>query len=271
MNCHFYSFKKFLRKKESTLFRDAFGNFHLIKRFLIFTFGCISYNRYNGFNQLHLEGTEYIKDLPDKKVLFVSNHQTYFADVFAMFHVFCSVKNGFVNSIRNPIYLLNPKINLYYVAAKETMNRGFLTKLFTYSGGITVKRIWKEKEEKEQVHRSVNILSDITRMGIALNDGWLITFPQGTTQAYAPGRRGVVHVIRKYNPIVVPIVIDGFQKAYDKKGFRIKKKGVLPKMKFKEPIQLDLKKDTTDFIMEKIMDAIEQSPKYRNTKRIIHS
>ncbi len=100
-------------------------------------------------------------------------------------------------------------------------------------------------------------------MGIAINDGWLITFPQGTTQAFAPGRRGIVHVIKKYTPIVVPIVIDGFQKAYDKKGIRIKKKGVLQKMKFKEPIQMDLKKETTDSIMEKIMDAIEQSPKYK--------
>ncbi|AFJ90498.1 1-acyl-sn-glycerol-3-phosphate acyltransferase [Blattabacterium sp. (Blaberus giganteus)] len=252
-----------MKKKESTLFRDAFGNLHFIKRFLIFTFGCFSYNRYNGFNQLHLEGTEYIKDLPDKKVLFVSNHQTYFADVFAMFHVFCSVKNGFINSIKNPIYLLNPKVNLYYVAAQETMNQGFLTKLFTYSGGITVKRPWIERNK--QINRSV-YLSDITRMGIAINDGWLITFPQGTTQAFAPGRRGIVHVIRKYNPIVVPIVIDGFQKAYDKKGIRIKKKGILQKMKFKEPIKLDLKKDTTDSIMEKIMDAIEQSSKYRYRK-----
>ncbi|BBA16984.1 lysophospholipid acyltransferase family protein [Blattabacterium cuenoti] len=259
MSFYSFFFKKNFKKK-STLFRDAFGNFHFIKRFLIFTFGCISYNRYNGFNQLHLEGTEYIRDLPDKKVLFVSNHQTYFADVFAMFHVFCSVKNGFVNSIKNPIYLLNPKVNLYYVAEKNTMNKGFLTKLFIYSGGITVKRIWKEDNEK--INRSINILSDITRMGIALNDGWLITFPQGTTQAFAPGRRGIVYVIKKYSPIVVPIVIDGFKKAYDKKGIRIKKKGVLQKMKFKEPIQIDLKKDTTDSIMEKIMDAIEQSPKY---------
>ncbi len=248
-----------------TLFRDAFGNFHFVKRFLIFTFGCISYNRYNGFNQLKLKGTEYIKDLPDKKVLFVSNHQTYFADVFAMFHVFCSVKNGFINTIKNPIYLLNPKINLYYVAAKETINKGILTKLFTYSGAITVKRTWREGKKK--VNRSVD-LSEISRMGTALNDGWLITFPQGTTKEFAPGRRGIVHVIKKFNPIVVPIVIDGFQKAYDKKGIRIKKKGVLQKMIFKEPIKLDFKNDTTNIIMEKIMDSIEQSPKYYKRKKI---
>ncbi|WP_185869649.1 lysophospholipid acyltransferase family protein [Blattabacterium cuenoti] len=247
--------KNNFKKKESTLFRDAFGNLHFIKRFLIFTFGCISYNRYNGFNQLQLKGTEYIKNLPDKKVLFVSNHQTYFADVFAMYHVFCSVKNGFINTIKNPIYLLNPKVNLYYVAAKETMNQSILTKLFTYSGAITVKRTWKKMNKKVDI-------SEITRMGKAINDGWLITFPQGTTQAFAPGRRGIVHVIKKYNPIVVPIVIKGFKKAYDKEGIKIKKKGVLKKMEFKKPIQLNLEKDTTNDIMEKIMDSIEQSPKY---------
>ncbi|WP_238785025.1 lysophospholipid acyltransferase family protein [Blattabacterium cuenoti] len=239
---------------------------HFIKRFLIFTFGCISYNRYNGFNKLQLKGTEFIKDLPDTKVLFVSNHQTYFADVFAMFHVFCSVKNGFINSIKNPIYLLNPKVNLYYVAAKETMDKGLITKLLTYSGGVTVKRTWKKVDKK--INSTVDILSEITRMGIALNDGWLITFPQGTTREFAPGRRGIVHVIRKYNPIVVPIVIDGFKKAYDKKGIRIKKKGVLNKMKFKKPIQLDFKKETPDNIMEIIMDAIEQSPKYYIKKNL---
>ncbi|WP_185856104.1 lysophospholipid acyltransferase family protein [Blattabacterium cuenoti] len=254
-----------MKKKKSTLFRDAFGNFHFIKRFLIFTFGCISYNRYNGFNQLKLEGTEYIKDLPDKKVLFVSNHQTYFADVFAMFHVFCSVKNGFINTIKNPIYLLNPKVNLYYVAAKETMNHGFLARLFTYSGAVTVKRTWRKGNKK--VNRSVEP-SEITRMGRALNDGWLITFPQGTTKAFAPGRRGIVHVIRKFCPVVVPIVIDGFQKAYDKKGIRVKKKGVLQKMKFKKPIKLDFNKETTENIMEKIMDSIEQSPKYYKKKHL---
>ncbi|WP_185851026.1 lysophospholipid acyltransferase family protein [Blattabacterium cuenoti] len=251
------------KKKRSNLFRDVFGNLHIIKRFLIFTFGCISYNRYNGFNKLQLKGTEYIKDLPDKKVLFVSNHQTYFADVFAMFHVFCSVKNGFINTIKNPIYLLNPKLNLYYVAAKETMNKNILTRLFTYSGGITVKRTWREGNSK--VNRLVDI-SEISRMGNALNDGWLITFPQGTTKSFAPGRRGVVHVIRKYKPIVVPIVIDGFKLAYDKNGIKIKKRGVLQKMIFKKPIKMDLKNDTTDMIMERIMDAIEQSPKFYKKK-----
>ncbi|WP_317168648.1 lysophospholipid acyltransferase family protein [Blattabacterium cuenoti] len=212
--------------KKSTLFRDAFVHFNFIKRFLIFTFGCLSYKRYNGFNQLSLKGTEYIQNLPKNQVLFVSNHQTYFADVFAMFHVFCSVKNGFLNTIKNPIYLLNPIMNLYFVAAKKTMNHGILTKLFNYSGGITVNRSWITENNKKQYID----LSEIYRMGIALNDGWLITFPQGTTKACAPVRRGIVHVIKKYNPIVVPIVIDGFYiKLMIKKELKLNKKELYKK------------------------------------------
>ncbi|XCI74920.1 MAG: lysophospholipid acyltransferase family protein [Flavobacteriales bacterium] len=248
-----------LRTKKSTLFRDVFGNLHIIKRFLISIFGCISYNRYNGFNKLELKGTEHLKYLPDTNVFFVSNHQTYFADVFAMFHVFCSVKNGFINTIKNPIYLLNPKVNLYYVAAKETMSKGILPKIFAYSGCIAVKRTWREREKKNK--RQVDI-SEITNIGMALNDGWLITFPQGTTKAFAPGRRGTAHIIRKFKPLVIPIVIDGFQEAYDKKGLRIKEKGIIQKMIFKAPLTFDYKNDTTEMIMEKVMDAIEQSPKY---------
>ena len=54
-------------------------------------------------------------------VLFVSNHQTYFADVIAYLHVFCSVKWNFRNDISNPVYLLNPVTNTSFIAAQETM------------------------------------------------------------------------------------------------------------------------------------------------------
>lgn len=242
-------------------FIDAFGHVHLIKRFLILLFGIISYNRYNGFNKLSLKGTEHIIKLPNNNVLFVSNHQTYFADVFAMFHVFGSVKNGFINTIKNPIYLLNPKVNLYFIAARETMNNGILPKILSYSGCIAVNRTWKNGMKK--INRQVD-LSEITKIGIALNDGWVITFPQGTTQAFAPGRKGTAHIIRKFKPIVIPIVIDGFQNAYDKKGFKIKEKGIIQKMFFKPPLKIDYNNDSIDSIMEKIMDAIEQSKKYKN-------
>ncbi|MGB5263611.1 MAG: 1-acyl-sn-glycerol-3-phosphate acyltransferase, partial [Lutimonas sp.] len=72
-----------------TLFKkDIFGKSLFLKKTLIRTLGLISHRRYRGFNELHIEGSEIIRDLPPTNVLFISNHQTYFADVAAMFHVF---------------------------------------------------------------------------------------------------------------------------------------------------------------------------------------
>lgn len=245
--------------KQKTIFYNAFGQLYFIKRFLIFIFGIISYRRYNGFNKLTLSGTEHLKDLPNKNVLFVSNHQTYFADVFALYHVFCSVQNGFENSINNPVYLLNPKVEMYYVAAKETMNKGFLTKLFAYTGAITVKRTWREAGKK--INRRVD-LGEIDNIKKALDNGWVITFPQGTTKAFAPGRKGTAHIILEEKPIVIPVVIDGFRRSFDKKGLMVKKKGVQQSMQFKAPLEIDFEKDNKNSIMKMIMDSIEQSDKY---------
>lgn len=70
----------------------------------------------------------HLKGLPERKVLFVSNHQTYFADVITLVHIFCSNKWKFNDKISNPIYLLNPKVNTYFVAAEETMKNGLFQK-----------------------------------------------------------------------------------------------------------------------------------------------
>lgn len=245
--------------KRKTIFNDAFGHWYVIKRFLIFIFGVVSYRRYNGFNKLKITGTEHLKGLPDKNVLFVSNHQTYFADVFAMYHVFCSVQNGFENSIHNPVYLLNPKVDMYYVAAKETMNKGFLTKVFAYTGAITVKRTWREAGK--EIKRKVD-LGEIDNIKKALDHGWVITFPQGTTKAFAPGRKGTAHIILEEKPIVIPVVIDGFRRSFDKKGLVVKKTGVEQSMQFKAPLEIDFEKDNKNTIIESVMDAIEQSEKF---------
>ena len=63
--------------------------------------GCISHRRYRGLNQLNVEGSDVIRQLPENNVLFVSNHQTYFADVVAMFHVFNASLSGRNDSIKN--------------------------------------------------------------------------------------------------------------------------------------------------------------------------
>src|SRR5210317_2560259 len=104
--------------------RDVFGKVLFLKKMLIRTMGLFSHRRYRGFNELHIEGSEIIRDLPDTNVLFVSNHQTYFADVVSMFHVFNASLSGRIDSIKNVGYLWSPKLNMYYVAAKETMRAG---------------------------------------------------------------------------------------------------------------------------------------------------
>tara|TARA_B100001564_G_scaffold359654_1_gene382263 strand:- start:906 stop:1637 length:732 start_codon:yes stop_codon:yes gene_type:complete len=219
--------------------------------------GIITHRRYRGFNELKIEGSNVIKELPNSNVLFVSNHQTYFADVVAMLHVFNASLSGRIDSIKNIGYLWNPKLNIYYVAAKETMKSGILPRVLAYAGAISVERTWREKGK--EVKRDVK-MTDISNIGIALNDGWVITFPQGTTKPFYPIRRGTAHIIKKYKPIVIPIVIDGFRRSFDKRGIIIKKRGILQSMNIKKPLEINYEKDSFDSIIEKIQYSIEQHP-----------
>ena len=104
-------------------------------------------------NKIKITGTEYLKQLPKQNVLFVSNHQTYFADVMAFLHIFCAVKWRKLNKLGIPYYLLNPFVNVNFVAAEETMKDNLLTKLFTLAGAITIKRTWRAggKDIKREV------------------------------------------------------------------------------------------------------------------------
>lgn len=243
--------------------RNPFGHILFIKRWLILIFGIITHRRYRGFNQLKIEGSEIIKSLPDTNVLFISNHQTYFADVVAMFHVFNASLKGREDNIKNIGYLWKPKLNMYYIGAKETLESGLLPKIMSYAGAIPVERTWradgKDLEKHEQ--KKVN-LGDFRVIETALKDGWVITFPQGTTKSFKPVRRGTAHIIKQYKPIVVPVVIDGFRRSFDKKGLYLKKKGILQTFTIKEPLTIDYDNETVDEIVEKIEYAIEQHPSF---------
>ncbi len=109
--------------------KNPFGHILFIKKWLIRIMGLMTHQRFRGFNELNIEGSENIPELPQTNVLFISNHQTYFADVVAMFHVFNASLSGRIDSIKNVGYLWNPKLNIYYVAAKETMKSGLLPSL----------------------------------------------------------------------------------------------------------------------------------------------
>jgi len=62
-------------------------------------------------------------------------------------------------------------------------------------------------------------------------------------------------------PIVVPVVISGFWRAFNKKGLKFKKKGTLLSVTFKEPLQIDYEASPED-ILEQVMEAIEQSKSF---------
>jgi len=239
--------------------QDVFGNALFLKRILIFLLGIVSHRRFRKFNTLQIEGSEIIRDLPSKNVLFVSNHQTYFADVVAMFHVFNASLSGRVDSIRDIGYLWKPKKNIYFVAAKETMRSGLLPKIMAYAGAVSIERTWRSKGQ--DIKRQVK-MSDVSNITSALKDGWLITFPQGTTKPFKPIRRGTAHIIKQNKPIVVPIVIDGFRRSFDKKGLFIKKKGILQSFVIKKPLEIDYENDSFDDIVKQIEYAIEQHPSF---------
>lgn len=241
--------------------RNPFGHILFIKKWLIRIFGLITHRRYRGFNELQIDGSEIIASLPDKNVLFISNHQTYFADVVAMFHVFNASLSGRHDTIKNVGYLWQPKMNIYYVAASETMKSGLLPRILSYVGSISVERTWRAGGKDVTEKREVNP-NDTENIRIALDDGWVITFPQGTTKSFKPVRKGTAHIIKQYKPIVVPIVIDGFRRSFDKKGLRLKKKNILQSFIIKEPLVIDYENETIEQIVEKIEYAIEQHPSF---------
>jgi len=235
--------------------RNSFGHILFLKRWVIRLVGILSYRRFRGINNLKISGSEIIKTLPENNVLFVSNHQTYFADATAMYHVINASLKGRENSIKNIGYIWWPKLNLYFVAAKETMKAGLLPKILAYAGSVSIERSWRS--QGKDVKRNIQS-KDIDSVEKALREGWVITFPQGTTTPWKPIRKGTAHLIKKNKPIVVPVVIDGFRRSFDKKGLFLKKKGVDQLMRFKKPMKIDYENDSIDQIVKNIGVAIEQ-------------
>ncbi len=230
----------------------------VVKAVVYFLVGIFTYPGIALINTISISGTENFKNLPRRNVLFVSNHQTYFADVITFLHIFCAVKWRKENKLGIPLYLLNPFTRVYYVAAAETMKSSWLTKIFRWAGAITVKRTWRA--EGKEVRRGLDP-GDTRKIAKALENNWVITFPQGTTKPFAPGRKGTAFIIKHHKPVVIPVVISGFWRAFNKKGLQFKKKGSLLSVRFKEPLDLTYE-ESIDTILEKVMDAIEQSKKF---------
>ena len=158
----------------------------IVRKLVYALVGIVSYPGLVLVNKLQIRGTEHLENLPKQRVLFVSNHQTYFADVITFLHIFCAVKWRKRNKLGVPYYLLNPFTNVYYVAAEETMKDSWLTKLLALGGALTVRRTWRK--EGTETRRGLDP-SDTRKIERALSTSWVITFPQGTTKPFAPGQR----------------------------------------------------------------------------------
>jgi 1-acyl-sn-glycerol-3-phosphate acyltransferase len=237
---------------------DRLRRVKLVKALVYSLVGAASYPGLAIRNKLKISGTEHLENLPDRNVLFVSNHQTYFMDVIAFLHVFCAVKWKKRNQLGVPYYLLWPYTNVHFVAAEETITKDWITRLYSLAGAIPVRRTWNNASK--DVRRGLDP-SDTRKIERTLDRSWVITFPQGTTKPFAPGRKGTAYIIKKNQPIIVPIVIGGFWRAFRKKGIGVRKPGTQLTIQFKEPLDIDYN-DSTERILEQVMSAIEQGPEH---------
>ena len=169
-----------------------------IRHGLILSFGMgftIPYFRF--FNQVHVEGDDLFEALPRKRVVFLSNHQSYYMEAFAFFDV-VYVKHGY--DLEDPY--------LRFSAAEETMKKNLITTLFKRAGGVTFRRSFREGDK--EVNRPVD-LEGVARVEEAIEKGWLLHFPAGTTQPGAPLRKGIAQILHRTRAVAVPVRVDGFR------------------------------------------------------------
>ena len=84
----------------------AFKESGFVKGLVYTVIGSISYPGLAIINKLQINGMDKLKKLPKNNVLFVSNHQTYFAEVICFLHIFCAVSWRKKNGLGVPYYLL---------------------------------------------------------------------------------------------------------------------------------------------------------------------
>lgn len=237
----------------------AFKESGFVKRLVYMVIGSISFPGLAIKNKLHITGMDKLKKLPKNNVLFVSNHQTYFAEVICFLHIFGAVSWRKKNGLGVPYYLLWPYIRVQFVSAEETMKKNLMSKIFALAGSIMIKRTWVD--DTKEVRKGLDP-SDTRKIARALEKNWVITFPQGTTTPFVPGRKGTAFIVKHHKPMVIPVVVDGFSTAFNKKGIKVIKKGTRLGVTFKDPMQINYE-DSTEKILEDIMDAIEQSSRFK--------
>ena len=148
-------------------------------------------------NDVQVEGDEVLKELPRQNVVFLANHQTYFLEAIAFFDLVY---------VRHQMPLESPIVR--FSAAEETMKQNLLTKLMTLAGGVTFKRSFREGGA--DVRRAVD-LEGVARVEEAIQDGWLLHFPTGTTKKGAPLRSAVTRLLHNTKAVALPVRVEGFR------------------------------------------------------------
>jgi 1-acyl-sn-glycerol-3-phosphate acyltransferase len=170
----------------------------LVRRGMILAIGNLLTPVYfRWLNSVTAEGSDLLKSLPRKNVVFLSNHQTYFTEAIAFYDLLYIV-----------LGLPYEDPHLRFSAATETMKKNLLTKVLTYAGGVTFRRSFREAGR--EVNRPVD-LEGVSKIEEAIATGWLLHFPTGTTQKDAPIRPGIAQLLHRTKPIAVPVRVDGFR------------------------------------------------------------
>ena len=232
--------------------KNIFGQTIFLKRLIIGFVGLITHRTFRS-KRFEIKGSKNLVNLPNTNVLFVSNHQTYFYDVIAMLHVFNSSVKGRIDSVKKPKYLISPKTNLYYIASLETMKKSVITKLLTYAGAVLVQRSWRDSGES--VSRDIRS-EDPDKIKLALKDGWVITFPRGTTDNSKPIRKGTAHIIKNNNPLIVPINLIGFKDVFQRNGLKVINRKKFFSIEIMKPLQIDMTKKSIEEITTELEKLI---------------
>ena len=232
--------------------KNIFGQTIFLKRLIIGFVGLITHRTFRS-KRFEIKGSKNLVNLPSTNVLFVSNHQTYFYDVIAMLHVFNSSVKGRIDSLKKPKYLISPKTNLYYIASLETMKKSIITKLLTYAGAVLVQRSWRDSGES--VSRDIRS-EDPDKIKLALKDGWVITFPRGTTDNSKPIRKGTAHIIKNNDPLIVPINLIGFKDVFQRNGLKVINRKKFFSIEIMKPLQIDMTKKSIEEITTELEKLI---------------
>ena len=232
--------------------KNIFGQTIFLKRLIIGFVGLITHRTFRS-KRFEIKGSKNLVNLPSTNVLFVSNHQTYFYDVIAMLHVFNSSVKGRIDSVKKPKYLISPKTNLYYIASLETMKKSIITKLLTYAGAVLVQRSWRDSGES--VSRDIRS-EDPDKIKLALKDGWVITFPRGTTDNSKPIRKGTAHIIKNNDPLIVPVNLIGFKDVFQRNGLKVINRKNFFSIEIMKPLQIDMTKKSIEEITTELEKLI---------------